>query len=522
MTEPIHRSERRQLDGDSWATLHWVKIAADQLKFEDLHPMNSYVRQQDIARMHYARALARGDNSPHILTWTAMQTDRRASQLFPNLPYATDDGEEIISANSFITYVLRKLLSEGWLQLHEYISDTYEWKVELPDAHAGWRARAEAVLRWLEASIQLDFYPNVERGSYQPRVFSPFNVAQNFVRIGRCDFVRHFVQNHERRAVFNTSHFLHEHDDLISHHSGYGDAVGLMVTANTILRPPVYRRGALLYDGESWRIETVGLGDIKLILPGEITLSSSDADAYAFRVNPAESHPTALYTRAGAVEQSGRPLDRTPVDANRTEFVLVNRQVLSWKRGGGLQIPQNGFVLSLQSDAVPPGSLERIIEDAWVEYEFADAAPGAVAGIQAGPILLRGGDSVLADGSSDEEYCASQGETVGISPVHTDPAADGARKARTALGIMPDGELLLALVDGCDPNCSTAADSAGASLRELTDWMREAGAVHALNLSGEGSSHLFVGGGLANTPSDRRGQTGVVYERMLPSIGIVS
>ena len=522
MNESFYRSERRQLDGDSWTTVHWVKIAADQLKFEDLHPMSSYVRQQDIARMYYARALARGDESPHILTWTAMQTDRRASQLFPDLSYTTDEGEALISANSFITYVLRKLLAEGWLQLHEYISDTYEWKVEIPPEQSEWRARADAITRWLEASIQLDFYPNVERGSYEPRVFSPFNVAQNFVRIGRCDFMRHFVQNHERKAVFNTSHFLHEHDDLISHHSGYGDAVGLMVTANSILRPPVYRRGALLYDGEGWRIETVGLNDIKLLLPGDITLSGSDGDAYAFQVNPADSCPIALYTRAGDLPQSGRPLDHTPVEAERLEFVLVNRQVLSWKRGGALQIPQNGFVLSLQSGALPPGSQERIIEDAWVEYEFADGAQGAVAGIQAGPVLLHSGLNVLTDATRNEEFCASQGETVGISPVHTDRAADGARKARTALGIMPDGDLLLALVDGCDPNCSSQADSAGATLRELTDWLRAAGAVDALNLSGEGSSHLFVSGGLANTPSDRRGQVGVVYERMLPSIGIVS
>jgi len=521
MTEPLYQSERRQLDGGSWAAVHWVKIAADQLAFEDLHPMSSYIRQQDIARMHYARALARGEDSPHILTWTAMQTDRRASQLFPNLSYATDDGEEIISANSYITYVLRKLLGEGWLQLHEYISDTYEWKVELPPEHEDWRPRAEAIMGWLEESIQLDLYPNIERGSYQPRVFSPFDVRRNFVRIGRCDFVRHFIQNHERKAVFNTSHFLHEHDDLISHHSGYGDAVGLMVTANTILRPPVYRRGALLYDGESWRIDTLGLGDISLLLPGDIALSNRDEEAYSFQVNPAEACPIALYTRAAGLRGSGAPLDRSPTAEDRLEFALVNRQVSSWKRGGGLQIPQNGFVLSLQSDALPPGIPERIIEDAWVEYEFADDAQGAVSGIQAGPVLLRGGEGVLTDGTGDEEFCASQADIIGISPVFTDPAEDGVRKARTAIGIMADGDLLLALVDGCDPTCNTQADSAGATLSELAELMREAGAVDALNLSGEGSSHLFVRGGLANTPSDRRGQAGVVYERMLPSIGIV-
>ena len=224
----------------------------------------------------------------------AQQTDRRASQLFPDLSYSTDDGEEIISANSFITYVLRKLLSAGWLQLHEYISDTYEWQLDIPEEDKAWQARAEAVLRWLEGSIQLDLYPNREKGSYQPRVFHPFDVRHNFVRIGRCDFIRHFVQNHEREVLFNTSHFLHEHDDLISHHSGYGDAIGLMVAEGTILRPPIYRRGALLYDGEAWRIAIISLEDIELILPGDITLSACENAEYRFHLKPGRARANCL------------------------------------------------------------------------------------------------------------------------------------------------------------------------------------------------------------------------------------
>ena len=521
MSDILYQNQRRRLPDGLWSTVHYVEIPADQLKFEDLHPMNSYVRQQDIARMHYARAIARGDESPQILTWTAMQTDRRASQIFPDLSYTTDDGEQITSANSFITCVLRKLLAKGWLQLHEYIGDTYEWKVEIPEEHSEWRARADAIMLWLEESIQLDLYPNIERGSYQPRVFRPFDLRHNFVRIGRCDFIRHFVQNHERQVVFNTSHFLHEHDDLISHHSGYGDAVGLMVAANTILRPPVYRRGALLYDGASWRIETISLNDIALLMPGDISLSASEDSTYRFQLNPEDQAPIALYTRAGGLRQHGRPIDRTPTDERRIEFVVVNRQVLSWKRGGGLHIPQNGFVLSLNANALPAGVIERIIEDAWVEYEFADGTGNILAGIQAGPILMRDGNAVIEQAAADEEFWASRDETVGISPVHMNLAADGPRKARTALGIRPDGNLVLVLVDGCDPANQTNLDSAGGTLQEMTELLTEAGAVDALNLSGEGSSHLFVSGGLANTPSDRRGHQGVVFERMLPSIGIV-
>ena len=97
----------------------------------------------------------------------------------------------------------------------------------------------------------------------------------------------------------------------------------------------------------------------------------------------------------------------------------------------------------------------------------------------------------------------------------------GERKARSALGIKADGGLLLLVIDGCESASRSDADSAGASLAELTGLLRDAGALDALNLSGEGSCHLFVHGGLANTPSDRRGRPGVVYERMLPSIGVV-
>jgi len=516
-----HKAKRQFADG-VYSTVHTVDVPVGRLKFEDLHPMGRYARQQDIARMHYARARARGEDRPHILTWAAMQTDRRADQMFPELNYQTDDGEQIISANSFITFVLRRLLAEGWLQLHEFIGDSYEWQVDIPAEQRDWRARAASVLSWLEESIQLDLYPNIERGSYRPRIFRSFDERRNFIRIGRCDFIRQFVQNHERQVAFNTSHFLHEHDDLVSHHSGYGDAIGLMVAENTILRPPIYRRGALLYDGSAWRIKSLSLEDIQLVLAGDIILSASADGSQRLHLNPAEPQPIALYTRAGGWSSGGRPLDRSPAAADRTDFVLVNRQALSWKRGGGLQIPQNGFVLSFQDGALPAQVAADLIDYAWVEYRFADENNGVQSAIQAGPILMRRGENVLGQSAIAEEFHPSQGAAVGVSPVNIDLGANSQRKARSALGIKPDGDLLLVVVDGCDPSFRTDMDSHGASLDELVGILQEAGAVDALNLSGDGASHLFVGGGLASLPSDRRGRRGVFYEGMLPSIGIVN
>ena len=517
------RTRVQHADGN-WSICHALEVPADSLSFEDLHPKSSYLRQQEIARMHYARAIARGEAQPHIMTWTAMQTDRRAEDLLPDLDYECD-GERIISANSFVALVLRRLLAEGWLQLHEFIGDTYEWRADAADADPAWRARAATLTRWLESSIELDLYPNIERGSYAPRVFQDFDSARNFARIGRCDFMRHFVQHHERAAAFNTSHFLHEHDDLISHHSGYGDAVGLMVSASTILRPPVYRRGCLLNDGKRWSLRTLSLENVDIVLPGEITLSSSRGD-HQFRLNPTGFTPIALYNRAGGLRENGRPLERTPVDENRVEFVVVNRQIVSQKRGGALDIPQNGFALSFAHEALPAATIEAIADAAWMEYEFVDEMPPIVKGIQAGPILLVDGEICVEESLREEDFCASQvvdGEhVVGITPVKMRSSPHEDRKARTAIGIKANGDLLLLVVDGCDADAATPFDSAGATLHETAEWLRRHDAVDGLNLSGEGSSHLFVAGGLANRPSDRRGRPGIVYERMLASIGVVS
>ena len=526
MSDIQFNKQRVQYDDGASAMLYVVEIPAQNLKFEDLHPQNSYVRQQDIARMHYARAKVRGEENPHILTWTAMQTDRRASQLFPNLNYTTDDGEQLLSANSFITYILRKLLAEGWLQLHEYISDTYEWKTEVPSHQKDWQARASAITKWLEESIRLDLYPNAEKGTYQPRVFKSFDTHQNFVRIGRCDFIRNFVQSLERDVVFNTSHFLHEHDDLISYHSGYGDAVGLMVAENTILRPPIYRRGCILYDGEKWSIQTIDMTDITILIPDDVHLTADTSSTYQFRLNPTESHPIAIFTRAGKIHLNGQPLDRTPLEKERIELVIVNRQVVSWKQGGGLRIPQNGFILSLAKDALPSQIIDNMRNDAWVEYNFVDTNRSIEHGLQTGPILMQNGENVIEQAFEYEDFWASRiidnKRVMGVSPVHMNLDSFSGRKARTALGIKQNGDLVLIVVDGCESNYQTPYDSVGATLEELTGFLKQNEVVDALNLSGEGSSHLFVHGGLFNVPSERRGKQGIVYERMLPSIGVVS
>ncbi|RZK55688.1 MAG: phosphodiester glycosidase family protein [Pedobacter sp.] len=77
-----------------------------------------------------------------------------------------------------------------------------------------------------------------------------------------------------------------------------------------------------------------------------------------------------------------------------------------------------------------------------------------------------------------------------------------ARHPRSAVGIKPNGNIILLTVDGRQEN------SAGMSLYELTNLMRWLGCSSSINLDGGGSTTLWVssyaGNGVVNFPSDNK------------------
>ena len=52
MSNLQYEKHRQIYDDGKWAAVYTANIPTEKLTFEDLHPQNSYVRQQDIARMH--------------------------------------------------------------------------------------------------------------------------------------------------------------------------------------------------------------------------------------------------------------------------------------------------------------------------------------------------------------------------------------------------------------------------------------------------------------------------------------
>ncbi len=71
------------------------------------------------------------------------------------------------------------------------------------------------------------------------------------------------------------------------------------------------------------------------------------------------------------------------------------------------------------------------------------------------------------------------------------------RAPRTAIGLSENGDVLLVVIDGRQPEWS-----AGVTLPELADLFTAQGAVCALNLDGGGSSTMIIQNEIVNRPSD--------------------
>ncbi len=110
--------------------------------------------------------------------------------------------------------------------------------------------------------------------------------------------------------------------------------------------------------------------------------------------------------------------------------------------------------------------------------------------LQAGPLLVRDGRRVIAEGQDAEGFSAGAHQF--------DSDITQGRYPRAALAVA--GEWLLAVA--CDGRTSR---DAGMTLTELADSLVELGATEALNLDGGGSASLVHHGRLRNRPREEHG-----------------
>lgn len=159
---------------------------------------------------------------------------------------------------------------------------------------------------------------------------------------------------------------------------------------------------------------------------------------------------------------------------------------------GSSPIPPDGLVLSargagrqwLLEHARPGGPVETSIRLRPVNPGTQDLWSRADDIVSAGPAIV------------------AAGQVVPITrPAQARPQPSDDRPPRTAVGVLADGRVLFATVDGRRPPISI-----GMTFEELGRLMIEFGATDAMNLDGGGSTTMVVEGRVVNTPSDAAGE----------------
>lgn len=182
--------------------------------------------------------------------------------------------------------------------------------------------------------------------------------------------------------------------------------------------------------------------------------------------------------------------DRTTLTGSSgVEAVIANGRVRSIRDGqGDTAIPPGGWVVSAHGAAaawvranLKHGTRVELKSDVRLSPRPAFTPEFVLGG---GPRLVKGGRPAAA---SDP----------GIYP----EGFAAARHPRTAAGVRADGRILLATVDGRQPELSV-----GMTIAELTALLIELGAVEAVNMDGGGSTAMVVRGRVVNSPSDLAGE----------------
>lgn len=512
-----YKKQRVHHDDGTWSDVVTVKVPAHLLRFQNIVLSDYQARMRDAAHLRFLKAMLRGEENPVIVTWACLEQDRPAADVFPDINNVTDDGECLLSANSLITYTLRTLLARGWLHFE---GDT--WQLTISQAEATWQQRADVILGWMHERNRL-YVQCAPRHAATRADFTNFKAKLNGIAVGRVGFLRRAVQEQGYPIAFNTAYFLLEQDDFISHHSALGDPYNLAVHNGEIVRPPIYRRAVLWRNQDDrWHTDYIGMDDVRLVFP-------HDPDWHvSFSVNPTDAREVAVYTRHYGVDEQDRVIGFTPAAAERLEFTVIDRHIVSWKRGGGLEIPQNGFVLSFAAGSLSETQFEAICAQPVIRYAFTSSRYQHMReAIQGGPLLIRDGQRVIDRSAFQrEQFWISRqidGEQViGLVPSDYPTDIDTTRAGRVGIGFTDDNEIVVVAVAGVNTGYTlNNTDSIGATLVELAGYLQDAGATEAINVDGGGSSQLYIAGGLAITPGDRRGLPGIVYERMIPAAGVI-
>lgn len=403
--------------------------------------------------------------------------------------------------------------------------------------------RAESA--WLERHAFLDRYIGDHEGKERPE--DPVRLifisgAHTISRLARGEG-KYFFQTAARgnfrfEAAANSTFFLNFPEEYRSVWSAMNDPAAFLMARGRLMQLPLVRRGALLISKEGTAsIRPVSLRHFSFRLPWENSDRRLESGA-PFEINNSDAVEDAIVVFTPAFKAGSPPESQKTPEGKVVDYVVVFGRIVEICEGGGTEIPANGLVISQPRDQLAAAPIELIRSfGRIVRFTLLPESLGmksVVTALAAGPLLLRGGKLIRTDYFSrpgaDEEFAPAVFEDgrmlqTGMVPTRFPHVVENVRAPRTVVGTHRDGHLILAVIDGRQPD-----HSIGATLREAARLMLQLGCSDALNLDGGGSSMLYlaekaaagaplqdgVTAGVVNLPSDVGWQ-----ERLMPVVLLI-
>jgi hypothetical protein len=252
----------------------------------------------------------------------------------------------------------------------------------------------------------------------------------------------------------------------------YGEPLGVLMIKGELISYSIHDRTALIID----RSNHCYIDNIALV--GEALIEGTTVEISGIN-NKRQPGEAVVYT--------SRYGNETKEDSPGIVLSITGNEVKNISRARAW-IPRDGYALSL--DASYYETLGNKVKIGSKVITTLKLIP--LSGIPNLEIkhVIGGGPRLLKSG---QIYVSKNGEKF-----KSDIAKS--RAARTAVGITKDGTLVFATVDKCKQT-SDAARSAGATLEELAQIMKDLGCVDAMNLDGGSSSTMVLNDKAINSPS---------------------
>ncbi len=286
-----------------------------------------------------------------------------------------------------------------------------------------------------------------------------------------------------------TSSMAARHGALAAVNGGYfrtaglyrGEPAGFMALAGRVLSEPSRRRPGLAVSNAGGR---TALAVVDVAFKAEIAAAKGVRREVSGFNRPRLANEMIVFTP----EFHGTTL----TGPDGVEAVIVGGRVASVAdRRGSTEIPGDGWIVSGHGDSavwlranLRRGTRVELTTETVLTPRLSFVPDYVLGG---GPRLVRGGKP-----AADSD------------PGVYDAGFADSRHPRTAVGVCPDGRILLVTVDGRRPG-----KSVGMTIAELSDLLIELGAAQAVNLDGGGSTTMVVGGRVVNSPSDPTGERSV-------------